>query len=204
MELKEAILRISEIHTQLARTERFQGFRSLTVGFSGALGILAAVIQANCVPEPTERLGDYLRLWVGAALVSLVVVGIELAYRWMTADSPLKHRLTVQAIQQFSPCLVAGAIITTIIASRSPHIAWVLPGLWSILFSLGIFACTRLLPNAITWVGVYYMVAGSLCLTMGHQKYALSPWLMVGSFGIGQFLAAVILAYTLEQRDEQE
>jgi len=47
MELREALGQISEIRAQMSRTQSFGGFRSLTVGFSGVLGLVAAVFQAN-------------------------------------------------------------------------------------------------------------------------------------------------------------
>ena len=45
MELTDALGSISEIRAQLARTETFRGFRSLTVGCSGLLGVGAALHQ---------------------------------------------------------------------------------------------------------------------------------------------------------------
>lgn len=202
MELDDAIGRISEIRTQLARTETFRGFRALTVAFSGALGVAAAVVQASCIPQPVERLGDYLRLWIGAALVNLIVIGVELAYGWSITDSPLKRRLTIQAIQQFAPCVLAGAVMTGVIAASAPEIAWVLPGLWAMLFSLGVFACCRLLPGPMHWLGAYYMVSGAVCLAFGRGEFSLSPWLMVGTFAAGQLLAAGILASAMDQSHE--
>ena len=38
MELREALSQISEIRQQMARSEVFRGYRSITVGFSGVLG----------------------------------------------------------------------------------------------------------------------------------------------------------------------
>jgi hypothetical protein len=166
-------------------------------------GIAAAALQASCIPVPTERIEDYLTLWVGVALLNLLMVGSELAVRW-SSDAPWKRRLMVQAIQQFSPTLLAGAVLTAIVAARSPEIAWTLPGLWAILFSLGIFACSRVLPRAVAWVGVYYLASGAICLAQGPGEWSLSPWLMIGTFGVGQLLAAAILAFNLEHGHEPE
>jgi hypothetical protein len=203
MDLDEAIGRISDIRVQLARTETFRGFRSVTTGFTGLFGIVAAVIQANSIAQPVERVWEYLNLWVGVALLNLLVVGSELAYRWSSTDSPLKRRLTIEAIRRFSPCLLAGGALTAVVATCAPEIAWVLPGLWALFFSLGLLACGRLLPRAMSWVGAYYMASGTVCLALGDGAHSLSPWLMVGTFGTGQFLAAGILAYTLEGGHEQ-
>jgi hypothetical protein len=198
MELNEALGQISEIRAQLARTQTFRGFRPLTVGFSGLLGIAAAAYQGTCLLQPTAQVLDFVDLWVGVAVLSLLVVGTELALSW-PANFSLKRRLTILAIQQFFPCLIAGATVTAVIALRAPDHAWMLPGLWSVLFSLGVFACARLLPRPTYWVGVYYLVAGTVCLAIGPGEFALSPWLMAGTFGVGQLLAAAILYFTEEQ-----
>jgi hypothetical protein len=203
MELNEALGRISEIRAHIARTETFRDFRSLTVGFSGALGLAAAAIQVERVPQPTEHVWGYVELWVGIALFNLVVVGAELGYRWAVTSSPLKRRLATLAAGQFAPCLVAGGAVTAVIASVAQESAWMLPGLWAILFSLGVFASCRLLPAATFWVGAYYLAAGTICLGFGNGRHALSPWMMAGTFGVGQLLGAVILFWTLERRHEE-
>ncbi len=74
-----------------------------------------------------------------------------------------------------------------------------LPGLWAVLFSLGVFASCRLLPKPTFWVGVFYLLAGCVGLIFGPGDLALSPWLMGGTFGTGQLLTACILYWTLER-----
>jgi hypothetical protein len=44
MQLDEALRQISDIRQQMARNEMFRGYRSITVGFSGALGLSAAAL----------------------------------------------------------------------------------------------------------------------------------------------------------------
>ena len=80
-----------------------------------------------------------------------------------------------------------------------------LPGLWSIFFSLGIFASYRLLPKATFWIGVFYMAAGVLCLLWARSDFEFWPWAMGVPFGVGQVMSAAILYWTLERKnDEQE
>ena len=200
MELNEALGRISEIRSRIAEMETFRGYRSLTVGFSALLGVVAACLQARWIPDPGLQVWDYVDLWVGVAVISVLAVGGELTYRWSISRSPLKRRLTVLAVQQFAPCLVAGAAVTVVVPTYAPEVTWMLPGLWAILFSLGIFASCRLLPQPTTWVGIHYLLSGSICLAIGNGPLALSPWLMIGTFGVGQLLSAGILYFTLERR----
>ena len=109
----------------------------------------------------------------------------------------------VFAVEQFLPALVAGGLVTLVIVRRASELAWMLPGLWAILFSLGVFASCRLLPRAVFVVGAWYLVGGVLALLWGHGAAALSPWSMGIIFGGGHLLAAVILHFTLEPSSEQ-
>src|SRR5262245_31571262 len=110
MELREALSQISEIRQQMARSEVFRGYRSLTVGFSGVLGLLAAVFQTRWVVSPEAELGRYLSLWVSVAAACLIVAGIELYWRSYAAGPGLTRELTILAIEQFLPCIVVGAL----------------------------------------------------------------------------------------------
>ncbi len=199
MELHDALSQISEIRQQMARSEVFRGYRALTVGFSGLLGSLAAVFQSRWVASPEDHLGNYLGLWIGVAMVSVCVVGTEMAWRMRNSGDGLARQMTWLAVEQFLPCLAVGALLTLCVYRGAPQAAWMLPGLWALLFGLGVFASYRLLPRQVFWVGLYYILCGCGCLTWGQGENALSPWLMGISFGGGQLLSAAILYWTLER-----
>src|SRR3954469_22062023 len=199
MELRQALAQVSEIREHLARTQIFRGYRSVTVGFSGLVGLMAAAVQAFWLTQPTERLGAYLGLWFSAAAINLVVVGVEIWSRARIDRLALTRRTTIFAVEQFLPSLVVGGLLTVVIVQRASHSVWMLPGLWALLFSLGIFASCRLLPRAVSIAGAWYLVGGVLALAWGQGEYALSPWIMGITFGMGQLLTAAILHTTLER-----
>jgi hypothetical protein len=199
MELREALCQISDIRRQMARSEVFRGYRSMTVGFSGVLGLLAAAFQPWWVASPESELGRYLCLWIGVAAASLLVAGAELYWRARRAGAGLARHMTLLAVEQFLPSVVVGALLTLCIYRSAPQVAWMLPGLWSLVFGLGIFASYRLLPRQVFWLGLYYVLCGSGCLLWGQGDNALSPWQMGISFGGGQLLGAAILYWTLER-----
>ncbi len=201
MELREALSQISEIRRQMARSEEFCGYRSLTVGFSGVLALLAAACQPHIAASPETELGRYLGLWVVVAAVSATVAGGEMWWRARTSSSAMSRQITQLAVKQLLPSLVVGACLTLCIYRSAPQVAWMLPGLWSIVFALGTFASHRFLPGQFFWVGLYYAVCGIGCLRWGQGANALSPWLMGISFGGGQVISAAILYWTLERTD---
>jgi hypothetical protein len=199
VEIREAMAQISEIRQQMARTTVFRGYRSVPVAFSGCLAILAAGLQSVLLPQPTLTLSTYLALWLGTAVLSFVAAGTEMAYRFWRTERQLQRELTLLVVEQFLPCVVAGSMLTAVIVHFAPQQAWMLPGLWSVVYSLGIFASYRLLPPATFWVAVYYLLTGGVCLVAAQGIFALSPWTMAGTFGIGQLLAAALLYWNLER-----
>lgn len=100
--------------------------------------------------------------------------------------------------------MVAGGLVTIVLARTAQDCLWMLPGLWCILFGLGIFASSRLLPRATILVAVFYLAAGLACLEWARGPHALSPWAMGVPFGVGQLFAAAVLYGTLERRDGQQ
>jgi len=203
MDLQEALTQISVIREQVARTETFRGYRAAPVAFSGVLACLAAGFQDILVPQPKQNLPAYLVLWVGACFLSMVVTGMVMIWHCRRSASSMTRPVTLLAVGQFLPAVVAGGLVTIILYLHIPSATWMLPGLWSIFFSLGIFASYRLLPGATFWVGVYYMAAGVACLMWAKDEFEFSPWAMGVSFGLGQVLSASILYWTLERTSDE-
>jgi hypothetical protein len=198
VELREALGQIDEIRRQMARTEVFRGFRSLPVAFTGMLAMAAAILQPVWIPEPTRDISAYLTLWVGAAVVGLAASGLEMLIRGRRSSRWMRQQ-TRLAFEQFLPCLVAGGLSTIVLVRSAEAELWMLPGLWSIFFALGIFATRRLLPRATFGVACYYLVLGLADLSMARGDWALSPWAMGVPFGGGQLFAAAVLYSTLER-----
>ncbi len=171
MELHEALSQITEIRQQMARSSVFRGYRSATTTFSGLAAIGTAIIQSQILPEPAKHTTAYLWLWIGAAAISLVVVAAEIILRAKRSNSALQRDLSTLAIEQFFPSVVAGGLLTAVLARYASGACWMLPGLWSILFGLGVFASCRVLPRAMFWVGGFYLQAGLGCLILAQDTY---------------------------------
>jgi len=200
MQLREALTQISEIRQQMAQSELFRGYRALTVAVSAASAFAAAALQPYLV-DPENQLRDFLILWITVAAANLIMAAAQLWRRVPRADSRLARQATLLAAEQVLPSLFVGAVLTLCIYRYAAAAAWMLPGLWSLIYSLGVFASYRLLPRQVAWVGLYYVAAGAVCLAWGHGAHALAPWQMALSFGGGQILGAAVLYWTLERQD---
>jgi hypothetical protein len=210
MELREAMAQIAEIRRQMAAGSVFRGYRAATTAFSGGVAVVVAAAQAVLIGDPAHEVKGFILLWVAAAAVSLVVVAMEMAVRVRRSASGVQKQLTMLAVEQFMPSIVAGGLLTYAVYAFAREAAWMLPGLWMVVYSLGVFASSRLLPRAVFGVAGYYLVAGVMTFvmsaprmeSMGGSAWAFSPWLMGAVFGGGQATTAAILYWKLERGHE--
>ena len=201
MHPQEAFRQITEIRERMARSQGFQGFASIAVALSGLLAFLGAAGQRYLVWSPTEDLSCYLALWGFIATLSLTGAGLGL-WSWMRrTGSELGRVKTLLAIEHVAPALFVGALLTLFVYRDAREVAWALPGLWSLIFGLAVFASRHMLSREVFWVGVYYVAAGAVCLFRGHGVDALAPWQMALSFGGSQLLGAAVLYWTVERSD---
>jgi hypothetical protein len=191
--LEKALADITTIRSQMARGTEFRGYGPATVAATGLLAFFAAGIQALLVPTPMEDLFAYLALWVLTAAISVGLIGIEMVARTRRIHSGLADEMIRAASEQFIPAGIAGALVSFILFQHAPQILWMLPGLWQIFFSLGLFAACRSLPGPMRAAAAWYLVAGLANLAFASEANALSPWAMALPFGIGQFLIAAVL-----------
>ena len=203
-DFRKALADIDAIKGQVARATQFRGYGPATVALTGVVALLAAGLQAMWLDNPGESISTYLAIWVSAAVLSAVLIGAETITRSRRLHSALADEMIFAAIEQLIPPAVAGTLLTFVLVRFAPGNTWMLPGLWQILFSLGVFASCRLLPKPLFVVGAWYLASGLICLVIGAGGAILSPWAMAIPFGIGQLLAAAILYATLGGPDGEE
>ncbi|MCB9878052.1 MAG: hypothetical protein H6835_10665 [Planctomycetes bacterium] len=199
MHLRDAIDQITTIRSQLAATEHLKSLRAVPVAVSGLLAITAAILQQFLLEEPLSYPRRYLLIWCSAALLSGVLASAVVARRTLRCPMNLSVANAWLAVRQFAPSLVVGAIVTWFVVARIPHMLWLLPGLWQLLFGLGNLAAHRLLPAPAFLVGVSFVATGTVCLWFGEA--ALDPWAMGLPFAAGQLALAAILWWHHERAE---
>src|SRR5262249_31537200 len=194
-DLDKALAEIGQIRSQIARGTEFRGYGPSTVAATGVLALIAALGQAQLIDDPVGRIAAYLALWVATAAASAIIIAVEAVTRSRRIHSGLAQEMIQSAVEQFLPALVAGVLLTAVLLRFAPETVWMLPGLWQIMFGLGVFASCRFLPRPMFAVGVWYLAAGLACLAIESLHQSLSPWSMGIPFGVGQLLVAFILQY---------
>jgi hypothetical protein len=193
-DLHKALGDISSMRRQMARATEFRGYGPATLAATAAFAVLASIAQARWVPRPAEHIGSYLSVWIWTALASATLIGIQMQTRSRRLHSGMADEMIRMAVEQFLPSALAGALITFVLVRYAPQAAWMLPGLWQVIFSLGVFSSGRFLPRPMLAAGVWYMATGLACISLGDAR-ALSPWAMAIPYAFGQLLVAGTLYF---------
>jgi hypothetical protein len=192
-DLDKALADILAIRSQIAAGTAFQGYGPTAVAVTGGLALVTAGAQALWLEDPTGQPLTFLAGWIATAMFSAAIIWIEMRARSRRHHSGLADAMIHNAIEQFLPAGAAGAFLVMVLVRFAPETLWMLPGLWQLLVSLGIFASSRSLPRTVVLAGAWYFVAGLGVLMLTSDGHALSPWTMGLPFAIGQFLIAAIL-----------
>lgn len=190
-DLNQALLEIRSIRRQVAQTTEFRGYGPSTLFATALVAVLAGAIQGHWLPEPAMHPVQYVALWLSTGIVCAALIATQMLVRANRLHSSMADEMVFMAIGQFLPAGVAGAILPFVLLRVTPSVFWILPGLWQIIFSLGVFASCRCLPRPMLLVGAWFLVIGMVCLAIGDTR-SLAPATMSVAYGIGMALVAAI------------
>ena len=203
-DLNKALGDISSIRRQMARSTEFRGYGPATLAATGIFAFLAAAAQGYWLPDPARGIPAYLATWISTAAISAALIGTQMFTRTRRIHSGMADEMIRMAVEQFLPSAGAGVLMTVVIVRLVPGALWMLPGLWQVIFSLGVFSSCRFLPRAMVAAGLWYLLTGMFCVALGDGR-AFSPWAMGIPYGAGQLLvAAILLASKREGADESQ
>jgi hypothetical protein len=192
VDVTDALDRIGDIHSHLAKAEEYRGYRPAALAASGLLGLLAALAQPwlSAQDDPSA----FLRYWIVAGLACAAVAGSATAIGYVRQEDEFARRRSRTVMRQFVPCLLAGIAVTVALGrpDRLASSVILLPGLWTLLFGLGTVASVPYLPRLAAAVAAWYLLAGWLLLSFLEGPVP-SGWSVGLPFGIGQLLAAGVL-----------
>ena len=200
-DLDKALADILAIRSQIAAGTAFRGYGPATVAATSGIALLTAILQFLWLKDPTGQPITFFAGWAAAALLSAALIWIEMLARSRRHHSGLADAMIQQAVEQFLPAGVAGLLLAIMLWKFAPETLWMLPGLWQLLVSLGVFASVRSLPRSIAFGGAWYFVSGFTVLLLASQSHLLSPWTMGLPFAAGQILMAALLFFASGEND---
>jgi hypothetical protein len=203
-DLDKALADILAIRSQIAAGTAFRGYGPATVAATGGLALATAFLQFLWLDDPAGQPLSFFAGWAATAVVSGVMIWIEMQARSRRHHSGLADAMIHQAIEQFLPAGVAVVLLALMLWKFAPESLWMFPGLCQLLVSLGVFASVRSLPRSIAFAGAWYFVAGFTVLLLASQSHTLSPWTMGLPFLAGQLLMAALLHFASGETDVED
>jgi hypothetical protein len=204
-DLNQALVDIRAIRRQMAEATEFRGYGPLTLLGTAVCAMAAGAAQAYWVPEPAVHPTRYVALWLGTGVLCAALIGVQMLTRANRLHSGMADEMIRMAVAQFLPAAVAGAILPFVLLHAAPATIWMLPGLWQIVFSLGVFASCRCLPRAMYLAGAWFLFTGLVCISIGDAR-ALASTTMAVPYAAGMALVAAIHHFSQKevQADEDE
>lgn len=201
-DIDKALADIVEIRSQIASRTIFRGYGPVAIAITGLLGLSTAAAQSLLPIARTPLL--YCAEWLATASLCAVVVWLEMMGRSRRLHSSLADAMIHQAIEQFLPATAASIFMPALLLSFAPQNVWMIPGLWQLFVSLGIFASLHNLPRNMMLAGAWYFVSGFAVLLLGSTTHQLDPWMMGVPFLGGQLLMAGILYFAVGGLDGED
>lgn len=209
-DVTRALAQLDDIHAQMARAHVYRGWRSAPVALSGAVGLAAAALFPTLVGDArSHSFRVWVLYWLGVALGALLVGSAHLLWRHVREESAAEQRHTQLVAAQFLPALCAGLVLTITLIVVDPRLTYALPGLWSLLFGVGIASARPVLVRGSGVVAAYYALAGVVLLVLFAARpldaraeptsFAFLSWAVGVTFFGGQSLAAALLYWNLER-----
>ena len=191
MRISDAIEQLETIHEHLTKAEVYRGFAVPGVALVGVLGLLgaAAMDQVTGVSDPAR----FVRYWLLIAAVGAALGLGTTAHSYLVREDEVARRKTRRVLAQFLPCLAAGGLVTAALLDAPPDMISFLPGLWAIIFGLGMISARPYLAKGVGFVGLGYVVAGGVLLARATNTSELFGWQVGGVFGAGHLLTALVL-----------
>lgn len=197
MNVDKAVEQISDIHRHLAKSEVFYGYKPMAVLLVGLLAFIIAIFQSLFIVPANNRL--FLIQWLIAAGIVIVIMGGNILYNYLRNGSQFEIQQMSKVFLQFVPSLVGGLIITSVMFLLESTAIAFLPGIWAILFSLGIFSMRPYLPRMVGFLSLFYLFAGAILLYLVKWDQSFSPWGLGLTFGFGHLFTALVLYLDVER-----
>ena len=183
-----ALTQIREIRQRVIDGHRFKGYSGRARITSGCLAFGAAIVLGSQYIPQTSR--AHLLGWGFVAGISFLLNYGALTY-WFLYDPEINRdfRKLKPAVDVLPPLFVAG-ILSLILIQNGLHSY--LFGTWMCFYGLANLATRAVLPKPIGLIGVYYIVCGTICLTLPTSP-VVSPWHLGLIFFVGEVIGGIIL-----------
>jgi hypothetical protein len=161
-------------------------------GWGGVVMGVTALAAAGFASHATTR-ERWLAIWLGEALVALVVGVLAMWRKSRAAGLPLWSAPARKFIFSFIPPLFVGALLT--FSLWNAEAADAIPGLWLMLYGVGVMTGGAFSVPAVPVMGACFLVEGALALFLAPESLPSAwadVWLGAGFGGLHVVFGAMI------------
>ena len=149
-------------------------------GISGwgeiAIGGTAFIASFIAAQEPTFK--TWFAVWVAEGLISLLIAGWSMDRKARAVHMPLVTGPGRKAVFSLAPPLIAGALLTLVLARAGAASA--IPGTWLLLYGTGVITGGMFSVRAVPAMGLCFMLVGAVAL---FSPPIYTNWFMAAGFG---------------------
>ncbi len=190
--LHEALRQVRELQQAILEKQRFKGYSGRARALAGCVALGSAlVLGAPRFPTSAEA---HLIGW-GVVFVLAMLLNYGVLIYWFLHDPEVGRDFRrLRPALEIAPILAVGGVVTLALASHQQYN--LLFGMWMVLYGLLNFTARQVLPKRLFWVGLYYLICGTLCLiALPNLSFTRDSWVMGIVFFVGELFGGLVLHY---------
>jgi hypothetical protein len=156
----------------------------------GGIGVGSVAIGAAVVAARQPAIEGWLAVWIGAAVVAMVIAGATIALKAKRVGLPLLSGPGRKFLLSFLPPVFAGMVLTAALY-RADAFAMI-PGSWLLLYGAGVITAGTFSVRVIPVLGVCFMLLGAAALL---SPAVWGDWFMAAGFGALHIVFGAIIAW---------
>ncbi len=155
----------------------------------GMVVVGATALAATWLALRTGREADWLAVWLGEAVLGVVVGGAAMIQKARIANDPLLSGPGRRFGLSFLPPIVVGALLT--IALYGAGLFQLMPGMWLLLYGTAVATAGAFSVRIVPIMGMCFMLLGAAALFTPFRWWA---WFMAAGFGGLHIIFGLIIA----------
>jgi len=190
--LHDALRQVRELQQAILEKQRFKGYSGRARAMAGGVALAAGLVLG--APNFPASSTAHLIGWGVVFLLAMALnYGVLIYWFWHDPDVGRDVRRLSPALE-IAPVLAVGAVVTMALVSHGQFN--LLFGVWMVLCGLVNFTARQVLPRGLSWVGLYYLICGAVCLIgLPALSFTRDSWVMGAVFFFGEFFGGLVLHY---------
>ena len=155
----------------------------------GMVVVGCTALAATWLALRQARDADWVAVWLGEAVLGVVVGGAAMVQKARAAHDPLLSGPGRRFGLSFLPPIIVGALLT--VALHRAGLFPLMPGTWLLLYGTAVATAGAFSVRIVPIMGVCFMVLGAAALFAPSRLW---PWFMAAGFGGLNILFGIIIA----------